>query len=291
MGLLATILGIAQDGGIPQASLSLDNWKVYQSGVVYHPVSLGVLSDDGNGHLFDVTRCLPWQLALWQQKCSGQINKISDVWISHSHLSHVDGLRQFGTASMGLKGINLRCSKLFAGEIESNQWIQELIDDGTFQLKIWDEGEEIVVTNGFKVMPISVPHRTKGSDTHCFLVTGTMKKLLYLSDHDSWDETLINMGFSNPMDWFKSLGTDIVLVDGTFWSHDELLGRNQTEVPHPTVQETLELIGDKKFDDPEIIFIHLNHTNPLLNKLGAEYKRLTKKGWSVGHEGQTFELN
>ena len=66
---------------------------------------------------------------------------------------------------------------------------------------------------------------------------------------------------------------DIALIDGTFWSSDELSGRFQHEVPHPPVSQTLEMLGSKNQGDPDIFFIHLNHTNPLYFD-GAERKML-----------------
>ena len=290
MGLKSIILGIAQDGGIPQASLSPLNWDAFQRGDVHYPVSLGVKTVDGSGHLFDVTRSLSWQLALWQNKCEGTLKKISDVWISHSHLSHVDGLRQFGEASMGLKGVNIRCSKLFANEIKSNDWINQLIKNGTFILKTWDDQSEIILEEGFSVRPIRVPHRNIGSDTHCFLIKGISKALLYLSDHDNWDATLDFVGHETPLQWFSSIGANIVLLDGTFWSLNELRDREQNDVPHPPVSETLKLIGDRKSGDPEIFFLHLNHTNPLLDSKSNEFNELVTKGWNLAEEGQVIEL-
>ena len=291
MGASATILGIAQDGGIPQPALSLDNWDAFLSGQVYHPVSLGVKTSEGDGHLFDVTRSLSWQLALWQNSCNGSLRAISDIWISHSHLGHIDGLLQFGKASMGLKGVKLRCSELFANEIKSNMWLNQLVNDGTFVLHIWRDGSDINIEDGYSVQPISIPHRNEGSDTHCFLISGVNKKLLYLTDHDSWDQTLGHVGYENPMEWFNALDADIVLIDGTFWSNRELTHRSQDEVPHPPIEQTLELLGTRNEGDPQVIFIHINHTNPILNSTGIEYLKLNSLGWCVGKEGHVFELS
>ena len=293
MGVSITVLGIAQDGGIPQASLSLSNWHSFQSGEVHHPVSLGVRTVDGKGHLFDATRSLPQQLALWQITCEasmGLVSEISDVWISHTHLSHVDGLRQFGVASMGLKGVNLRCSQLVGKEMMSNKWIEELVNDGTFELQIWNEGEIIRLDDEYSVLPILVPHRNLNSDTHAFLISYKDNKLLYLTDHDSWTETLACVGHNTPLEWFNAIGADIVMIDGTFWSSSELKNRNQDEVPHPPIVETLGLLGDRKEGDPRVIFTHINHTNPILKVSGDEYVRLKSMGWEVAQEGQNFEF-
>jgi len=81
---------------------------------------------------------------------------------------------------------------------------------------------------------------------------------------------------------------DIVLLDGTFWSNGELA--RQAEVPHPPVAETLERLGAWRKGDPRIVFIHLNHTNPLCNPDSGASAELARSGWEVGREGQTFSI-
>ena len=70
----------------------------------------------------------------------------------------------------------------------------------------------------------------------------------------------------------------------------ELDNRNHEKVPHPTVKETLQLLGEKRHNDPRIIFIHLNHTNPLHNKSSKEFFKVEDMGWEVGEEGMVFPL-
>ena len=98
------------------------------------------------------------------------------------------------------------------------------------------------------------------------------------------------VSYKNPRDWFSSLGVDIVLLDGTFWNLDELKGRVQAEVPHPPVVDTLDMLGKKQGGDPRIIFIHLNHTNPLHYPDSKEYQKVQSMGWEVGEEGMEFNL-
>ena len=71
---------------------------------------------------------------------------------------------------------------------------------------------------------------------------------------------------------------------------NELKKRNQTIVTHPPVNETLQLIGEKKDGMPEIKFTHLNHTNPLNNESSDENKILINMGWNVSKEGESFNL-
>ena len=59
-----------------------------------------------------------------------------------------------------------------------------------------------------------------------------------------------------------------------------------SEIPHPFVVESLELFSnlDAK-DKSKIHFIHLNHTNPLLNKDSKEYKNVTNLGYNIAESG------
>ncbi|NCG42853.1 MAG: pyrroloquinoline quinone biosynthesis protein B, partial [Euryarchaeota archaeon] len=47
---------------------------------------------------------------------------------------------------------------------------------------------------------------------------------------------------------------------------------------------------ERRVDDPEIIFIHLNHTNPLYDESSPAYEEVISNGWEVGVQGQTFIL-
>lgn len=61
-------------------------------------------------------------------------------------------------------------------------------------------------------------------------------------------------------------------------------------VPHPTVEESLYRLGLRREDDPDIHFIHLNHTNLLYNSHSDAFRQLEESGWSIGYETQRFTL-
>ena len=64
-----------------------------------------------------------------------------------------------------------------------------------------------------------------------------------------------------------------------------------SEIPHPFVAETTQLLSSLPDDmRSRIQFIHLNHTNPLLDDSSSEYENLIKEGWGICHEGQQFPL-
>ena len=143
---------------------------------------------------------------------------------------------------------------------------------------------------GFQLEFILVPHRDEFSDTHAIKIIGPSSSLLFLPDHDDWTGTLDMAGQSSIRDWLNSLEVDFALIDGTFWSGDELGGRDMSQIPHPPISETIGRLGRREDEDPEVIFFHLNHTNPAIDCGSAEYRELVALGWSVGEQGSTFVL-
>lgn len=278
-----TLLGIAQDGGRPQAgcsktccsSISREDWS--------YPVSLGVVGKNGNGHLIEASRHLADQLEIWGH------NDITDVWLTHAHLGHVDGLGLFGKETMGKIGLNLHLSASMLALVHNNPFWKSLLDQNVFIPKQFSNADVIDTESEFSVQAIQIPHRDELSDMHAFLFKGESKNLLFLPDHDTWKETLEFHGVGTIREFLVKFSVDIALIDGTFWSSDELSGRFQHEVPHPPVSLSLEMLGERRIDDPQIFFIHMNHTNPLYSE-GKERALLTGLGWSIGEQGMVFEI-
>ncbi len=89
--------------------------------------------------------------------------------------------------------------------------------------------------------------------------------------------------------------SDIILVDGTFWSDAELsethsgtpLARSIGHIPMSGDDGTIALLA--KVRAPRKVFIHINNTNPVLDPRSAEYKQVIDAGWEIGHDG--WQLN
>jgi pyrroloquinoline quinone biosynthesis protein B len=81
-------------------------------------------------------------------------------------------------------------------------------------------------------------------------------------------------------------GIEVALLDGCFFSPDELPGRDLSQIPHPLVGDTVARLAGKKC---EVHLIHLNHTNPLLND-GPERAWLARQGVQVGAFGRRWSL-
>ena len=72
--------------------------------------------------------------------------------------------------------------------------------------------------------------------------------------------------------------------------YDELPGRDIKKIPHPTIEETIKRLGAKRNEDPNISFLHLNHSNPVNDIDSAQRKIIEKNGWKVSKRGDEFEI-
>jgi pyrroloquinoline quinone biosynthesis protein B len=124
-----------------------------------------------------------------------------------------------------------------------------------------------------------VPHRDEFSETAGYLIRCGIRSVLFIPDIDKWKK------------WERDIREfvkqcDYLLLDGTFFKDGELPGRNMAEIPHPFVQETMELFDKLNMTEKrKIWFIHFNHTNPLVRTGSAECKEVRNKGFNVASQG------
>jgi pyrroloquinoline quinone biosynthesis protein B len=92
---------------------------------------------------------------------------------------------------------------------------------------------------------------------------------------------------------------DLLLLDGTFWSDDELAraqgggriaqtARQMGHVPVSSAEGTLGRLAHLR--RPRKIYIHINNTNPMLNEAGPEHREVRAAGWEIAEDGWQFDL-
>ena len=275
-----TVLGIAQDGGRPQPGCQRPCCQGLTEADYRSPVSLGITTANGTTILIEATRDLGRQL-----KTFGEPN-IDHLFLTHAHLGHVDGLGLFGRETMSARGIPLHSSPSMQNLIKSTPAWALLLEQGVFDLT--EIGH--VEIDDVVIQSIAIPHRAELSDMHAFVVRGKQHSVLFLPDHDSWDQTLSAHNAQSIREWLNDLEITHAFLDGTFWSGNELQGRDMSVVPHPTIQDSLHRLGEKQNADFEIYFTHLNHTNPALSTTSNEHKQIIELGWDVAWEGQKIVL-
>ncbi len=90
--------------------------------------------------------------------------------------------------------------------------------------------------------------------------------------------------------------SDLALLDGTFWTDDELVrvmgsGKTAREMGHMPLSEKdglLQQMGNVR--DGRRILIHMNNTNPLLDEESEANRMAREAGWEIAYDGMEFEL-
>jgi pyrroloquinoline quinone biosynthesis protein B len=279
-----TVLGIAQDGGYPQAGCTaehcLRHWRGEEK--KRQVVSLG-LTDQASGQnwLFEATPDFTAQLQQLQQ-ASGSSN-LSGIFLTHAHMGHYAGLLQLGREAMGAQGMPVYVMPRMKEFLETNAPWSQLVSLGNIKLVVMEADQPIQLTSNLRVIPLKVPHRDEFSETVGFRVETSEKSLLFIPDIDKW-----------PL-WDRDIRTevarvDVALLDATFYQEGELPNRNMSEIPHPFVAETISLFSPlSESEKRKVKFIHFNHTNPLIFE-GSEREIVKKLGFSVATEGERIEL-
>ena len=280
-----TVLGIAQDGGYPQAGCiaehCLRHWRGEEK--KRQVVSLG-LTDQASGQnwLFEATPDFTTQLQQLQQ-ASGSSN-LSGIFLTHAHMGHYAGLLQLGREAMGAKGMPVYVMPKMKEFLETNAPWSQLVSLGNIKLFLMEQDQPIQLASNLRVTPLKVPHRDEFSETVGFRIETTEKSLLFIPDIDKW-----------PL-WEKDIRAevarvDVALLDATFYQEGELPNRNMSEIPHPFVAETISLFSPlPAAEKRKIKFIHFNHTNPLILE-GPERDAVKNLGYAVATEGERILLN
>jgi pyrroloquinoline quinone biosynthesis protein B len=89
---------------------------------------------------------------------------------------------------------------------------------------------------------------------------------------------------------------DCVLVDGTFWTDDEMIrqgvGRKRAaEMGHLAQSGSDGMLAYlARLDNPRKVLIHVNNTNPILDEDSAERRAVTLAGVEVAFDGMEIDL-
>ncbi len=279
-----TVLGIAQDGGYPQAGCKAEHCQRHWRGEEKkrQVVSLG-LTDQASGQnwLFEATPDFTAQLQQLQQ-ASGSSN-LSGIFLTHAHMGHYAGLLQLGREAMGTQGMPVYVMPKMKEFLETNAPWSQLVSLGNIKLVVMEADMPIQLTSNLRVIPLKVPHRDEFSETVGFRIETDEKSLLFIPDIDKW-----------PL-WDRDIRAevarvDVALLDATFYQEGELPNRDMREIPHPFVAETISLFSPlSESEKRKIKFIHFNHTNPLIFE-GLERETVKNLGFGVATEGERIQL-
>lgn len=278
------VLGIAQDGGYPQAGCKKECCqKVYGNKTKTQSVSSIALIDPISHEkwIFDATPNFPNQLRFLEEKTSP--NQISGIFLTHAHIGHYTGLIHLGREVIGANKIKVYAMPKMKDFLEKNGPWNQLVLLKNIDIQPLIADSIINLNERIKIQPIQVPHRDEFSETVGYKIIVGQTSLLFIPDIDKWQK------------WNKNItgiikNNDYALLDGTFYQDGEI-NRPMSEVPHPFVMETMDLLkNESKSVKTKVHFIHLNHTNPILQPKSFERNQVLKSGFNIAFEGQIFKF-
>jgi len=278
------ILGTLQDGGSPHIGCQKECCKKIDSNKKV--VSLGIIDPmNEKKFLVEATPDITSQLEAFNKTQKEKLAYVPDgIFLTHAHIGHYTGLMQFGREAMNSKSVKVFAMPKMKVYLEKNGPWSQLVSLHNIEVEQIEENVWKNITSSIKIKPLLVPHRDEYSETVGYIVEGPQKKVLFIPDIDKWEKWKTDI-----VSLIRQV--DYALVDGTFFSNSEVAYRNVEEIPHPLVIESLKLFEDISLQDKnKIYFIHLNHTNPLLNKTSDAYKNVIKKGYHVAEINMSFKL-
>ena len=274
------ILGVAQDGGVPHLGCSKTCCST--SSVTRYVSSIMVSNQKSKAsYIFDASPDLAKQLSFMKDKIS---ENLKGIFLTHAHIGHYSGLMYFGRESLNSKNIPVYAMPRMKKFLETNGPWDQLVSLNNIKINSIINESEITVEKDLVVKPIEVPHRDEYSETVGYIIKGPNRSAIYIPDIDKWykwDKSIVDLISS----------VDYAFIDATFYDEKEINYRDISEIPHPFVIESMKLFeGVSKEEKSKIYFIHLNHTNPLLDSNSSEYKDLISRGYNVAQEGLVLKL-
>ena len=279
------ILGNTQDAGLPhigcQHKFCQDNFDIHEE---YFVTSIAVVNSDLRKYiLFEATPDITYQLNYLKNNIFQEFLLPESLYITHAHMGHYTGLMYFGREALGAKDLMVRVLPRMSNFLQNNGPWSQLVDINNIKIKEINFGLSTNELSNIKVTPVKVPHRDEYSETAGYIIEGKNKKALFIPDIDKWEK------------WDRDLSQlakefDFLLIDATFYDSKEI-NRDISEIPHPLVTETIDLLSGLNIENrSKVYFIHMNHTNMMLDPDSELSKLVTSKGFNIARLGQKLYL-
>ncbi|WKK67184.1 MBL fold metallo-hydrolase [Lutimonas zeaxanthinifaciens] len=282
------VLGTVQDAGAPHAGCN----KTCCADLFINPdpdkkvVSLGLIDKvNKRKYLFEATPDMTRQMKNLSRLGGFNNREIPNgIFLSHAHIGHYTGLMYLGKEAMNADGVVVHAMPKMKDFLENNGPWSQLVGNQNIRIEMLTNRLPIELSKDITVEPIQVPHRDEYSETVGFRITGPNKTALFIPDIDKWEKWNLNI-----VEEVKKV--DYALLDATFYDAEEINNRDISEIPHPFVIESMNKFDSLGTEEKrKIIFIHMNHTNPLLDPDSEASKEVLKRGFRIARFNNVFSL-
>ncbi len=278
------VLGVAQDAGYPQMNCKKECCSAaWENPELQRATSCLAIVDPTTNQqwIIDATPNIKEQLQILKQKTGNE--KLDGILLTHAHMGHYTGLMHFGREVMGTDNLPVFAMPKMKTFLEENGPWSQLVQLENINIKALTSDSTFSLNERIKIKPFLVPHRDEFSETVGYEIMINNKSLIFIPDIDKWEkwETDISELITK---------VDYAFLDATFYKNGELK-RDMSEIPHPFVEESMELFSSLSDDNKQKVhFIHFNHTNPLLIEGSTAQKEVLDKGFNCAEEDQIIKF-
>lgn len=302
------VLGAAAGGGFPQWNCNCDNCRAFWRGEpgweAQTQSSIAVSADGARYALFNASPDLRQQIErtpALHPKTGLRDSPIRAAVLTNGDVDHVAGLLNLRESQpFGLYATS-RIQEVLAANTVFNVLNPDFVDRRTFRL---NEAVELKEGDGTPL----------GLTLTVFPVPG--KVALWLEDKNDTsgnfgtvDEDTVGLEISDGSgkrvyyipgcarmtdDLAARLdGADVVFFDGTLWTDDEMIRQNVgiktgQRMGHMSISgEDGSMAAFRDLNIGRRIFIHLNNTNPVLNREAPERAEVAAAGWEISYDGMS----
>jgi pyrroloquinoline quinone biosynthesis protein B len=220
-----------------------------------------VYPDQDRYYLVDATPDITRQLDLLEEPGfrarADQRRPFDGIFLTHAHIGHYSGLAVLGREGLGMAPTPTYCTPAMADFLTNNGPWGLMVSEGRLDLRPVVSGEWNRIDDQLQARALLVPHRPEYSDTVGWVFRGPTQTILYLPDIDSWERWELDVED-------VVAAVDVALLDASFYSGDEVPGRNIEDLPHPLVPHSMDRLQGRVDAGDRVVFTHLNNTNPAL---------------------------
>ena len=301
------VLGSAAGGGYPQWNCNCPMCSGVRTGSINaHPrtqSSIAVTSDGLDWVLFNASPDILTQIkscGVLQPARSLRDTGIASIVLLDAQIDHTTGLLMLRENSQPL---NIFCTAPVKEDLSTGNPLFNVL--AHYCTVNWHDValdiDEMTIKGaaGVRFKPLSLtsnappysPHRDKpvAGDTIGMMMTDSQsgKSLFYAP----------GLGEMESHVWESMQAADVVLVDGTMWTDDEMISRGASKktarsmghLPQSGSGGMIEWL-DKLPKATRKVLIHINNTNPILDEESAERKLLTEHGIEVAMDNLEIDL-
>lgn len=298
------VLGSGAGGGFPQWNCSCPNCKAVRSGSIKtsrrNQSSIAISSDNKHWVLFNASPDVRAQLENFTEihpKDKIRGTGIEAIIMIDSQIDHATGLLILREG----EPLNIYCTDMVKQDLCTGLPIFNILqhfcginehsiplNGRAFTIPNIDDIEFTALALKSKAPPYS-PHRNdphEGDNIGMVVRQISSNKTIFYAP---------GLGLLEPHVEKSMSAADCVLVDGTFWTDDELasvgrplLARKIGHLPQSGKGGMIEVLD--AMQKPRKILIHINNTNPILNAASKQRDILNQHGIEVAFDNMNIEL-